>query len=84
MVSRKKTPKIDYEYQALGLEMQEFFPRFVKNTKGEDVDQWKRIWTLFWKVGYTERKIRYAFKECVTRGKPSVSYLEAIIRKCKL
>ncbi len=74
IVSQKKAPKIEHEFQELGLEMQGFFEK----------KEWPRIWTLFYKKGYTERKIRYALKECQKRGKCSVSYLEAIVRNCKL
>lgn len=47
-----KKSKIDFSYQELGLEMQEFFP--LKDRP--------RIWGSFYK--YDERKIRDAFYLC--------------------
>lgn len=73
VLSQEKKPKIDYEFQALGLEMQEFFLE----------KEWPRIWMLFCNKGVTEQKVRHAFKECVRRDKKSVSYLVAIIKNLK-
>lgn len=73
IVSKKESPKIDHEFQELGVEMMDFFKK----------EEHKRMWTLFYKKDYTIQKIRYAFKECKTRNKCSVGYMEAIIKNCK-
>lgn len=46
------TKKVDYPYQALGLEMQSFYPPSNR----------PRLWALFYK--YQEAKIRDAFITC--------------------
>lgn len=61
--------KIEYEYQALGLEMQEFFP--IKDRP--------RLWMTFFTANFTERLIRDAFKECQIRNIKNINYLITII-----
>lgn len=60
--------KIEHSYQSLGLELEEYFGKS------------SRIWAMFTKVGYTEHLMRFAMKECVTRGVKNLNYFEAIIR----
>ena len=61
----KKTKKrIDFSYQALGIELQKYFKT---NT-----------WWMFHK--YPENKIRDAFKVCKERGVNSIGYLIGIIK----
>ena len=67
IVNKKKVPKVEYEYQALGVECEEYF--------GKD----ERIWMQFSRKGVTENLIRYALKECKTRNKPFVPYFLKII-----
>lgn len=60
--------KIEYSYQSLGLELEEYFGKS------------SRIWAMFTKVGYTEHLMRFSLKECMTRGVKNLNYFEAIIR----
>lgn len=59
--------KIDYEFQALGLELQPFYG--------------KAIWSLFYKKGFTEEKIRKAHDIAKSRGVIKLNYLIGIIKK---
>lgn len=61
-------PKVDYEYQAICLEMEEQFGRS------------KLLWTLPHRVGYTNQLMRYALKECKTRKVDNLHYFIAIIK----
>lgn len=65
----KPLKKIDYEFQQLGLELQEWFPK----------KDWPRIWTMFYKKGFNERLIRDAFLECKKRKVKGIGYLIAIV-----
>lgn len=65
----KPLKKIDYEFQQLGLEMQEWFPK----------KDWKRMWTIFYRKGFTESLIRDAFLECKKRKVKGIGYLIAIV-----
>lgn len=65
----KPLKKVDYEYQALGLEMQEWFPK----------KDWKVVWAIFHRKGFTERLIRDAFLECKKRNVKGIGYLITII-----
>ena len=62
-----KGGKIDYEFQALGVELQPIYGKVV--------------WTLFYKKGMTEAKIRDAAKIAKSRGKESFGYLVGILKK---
>jgi hypothetical protein len=71
-----KKSKIDFSYQELGLEMQEFFP--LKDRP--------RIWGSFYK--YDERKIRDAFITCQKQFRATndnkfknINYLIGIVKK---
>ena len=64
-----KVGKIDYEFQALGVELQPIYG--------------KVIWTLFHKKGMTEAKIRDAAKIAKSRGKENFPYLIGILKKLK-
>ena len=64
-----KGGKIDYEFQALGVELQPIYG--------------KVIWTLFHKKGMTEAKIRDAAHIAKNRGKETFPYLVGIIKKLK-
>lgn len=66
-LEEKPKHKIEYSYQELGIELEEYFKS-------------KRVWGMFHKVGYTEPLMRYAFKECKTRNINNVNYFEAIIK----
>jgi len=59
--------KIEYSYQDLGIQLEEYFNN-------------KRVWTMFHKVGYTEHLMRYAWKECARRNIKAINYFETIIR----
>ena len=65
----KQFKKIDYEYQSIALEMQEWFPK----------KDWKVIWTIFYRKGFTESLIRDAFIECKKRKVKGIGYLIAIV-----
>ena len=69
--NRKEVPvkKIDHEFQSLGLELQEWFPK----------KDWKVIWTIFYRKGFTESLIRDAFLECKKRKVKGIGYLIAIV-----
>lgn len=62
--------RIDYSFQDLGLELQDWFP--VKDKS--------RVWSIFYKVGYTEELIRYSFKECKKRNIKNINYMITIIK----
>lgn len=66
----KETPKIDYEYQELGVRMQEFFGNSCA----------KQIWPLFWKVEYPLWKIDTAFKICEKKGIKDFKYLRGVLK----
>jgi hypothetical protein len=64
-------PKIEYGFQELGVEMQEYFkPKYPSE-----------VWALFYK--YPEGLIRDSFKRCKKRGNTNVRYLVGIIKRCK-
>lgn len=67
--SQKTGPKIDFEFQELCLELQPIYG--------------KRIWTLPYKVGYTEKKIRKAHEIAMKKGILKINYLIGIINKLK-
>lgn len=60
--------RIEHSYQELGIEIENWFGKS------------SRIWAMFHKVGYTEHLMRYALKECTTRGVKNLNYFEKIIR----
>ena len=68
--------KVEFSYQALGLDMQEFFP--IKDRP--------RIWGSFYK--YDERKLRDAFITCQKQFKAThddkfrnINYLIGIVKR---
>lgn len=61
------TPKIEYEFQAVCLECEDFFG---KNPL---------IWMQPHRKGVTENMMRYALKECITRDKKIVGYFVKIL-----
>lgn len=63
----KDLPKVDYEYQAICLELEEYFGKK------------KLIWSLPYRKGFTNHMMRYALKECQSRGKPFLGYFIKII-----
>ena len=67
LVSQDKTPVIEYEYQAICLDCEEYLGKS------------KRIWAIAHKSGVTNHLMRYALKECITRKKPFVNYFLTII-----
>lgn len=64
---KEKTPVVEYEYQDICLQMEEFFGKK------------KLIWALPHRIGYTNHLMRYALKECITRKKNNLNYFIAII-----
>jgi len=65
----KKNPrKIDFSYQALGLEMRNYF-------SGER-EKW--IWSLFYKK-WSEEQIRDAFEICKKKNRKDLKYLIGIL-----
>lgn len=68
---KKSDKKIDYSFQELGLEMQDYFG---KNKKG-------LIWSLFYK--FREDRIRDAFIFCQKKGIKDISYLVGILKNAK-
>lgn len=62
-----KTQRIDFEFQALGVELEPFYG--------------KAIWPLFYKKGFTEVKIREAHEIAKKRGITKLPYLIGIIKK---
>ncbi len=60
-------PKVDYEFQSLGIELQPFYGR--------------KIWSLFHKAGMTENKIREAHDIAVKRKKVSYGYLIGVLKR---
>lgn len=62
-------PKVEYEFQAVCLDLEKFYG--------------KQVWTLPYKVGFTERKIVKAHEICVRRGKISLGYLIGVIKRLK-
>lgn len=67
LISGKKVPKVEYEFQDICLQYQEYFGN---NTT---------IWTLPYKKGCTESLMRYALKESKQRDKPFLNYAIKII-----
>ena len=65
--SQEKTPKVEYEYQDLCLQLEEYFGKK------------KLIWALPHRVGYTNQLMRYSLKECQTRNIKNLNYFIAII-----
>jgi len=61
-------PKVEYEYQDICLQMEEYFGKK------------KLIWALPHRVGYTNQLMRYALKECTTRKVNNLNYFIAIIK----
>ena len=59
--------KVAYEFQALGLELQPIYG--------------KAIWSLFYKQGFTESKIRRAAEIAKKRNIQTIGYLIGIIKK---
>lgn len=65
----QKGPKIDFEFQALCIELQQYYG--------------KGVWALPHKVGFTERRIQKAHEICQRRGILNFRYLIGVIRKLK-
>ena len=63
----KELPKVEHEYQAICLELEEYFGKK------------KLIWSLPHRKGFTNPLMRYALKECKTRNKPFLNYFITII-----
>ena len=63
--------KIDFEFQALGLELQEMFPDTKKGA----------IWGLFYNPKFTEAKIRDSMKAYRQQGVRSFRYFMGILHK---
>lgn len=63
----RKNDKIQFEFQELGKELQPIYG--------------KGIWALFYKVGFTEFKIRKAHEIARKKGINTVGYLIGIIKK---
>ena len=61
--------RIDYEYQAVGVEMQDYYPEKQRG--------W--MWSLFWK--YPVDAVRRAHTQAVKRGVHNVAYVNAILKK---
>lgn len=68
LLTTKAVRKIDYSYQELGCELEEYFGKST------------RIWAMFHKVGYTEHIIRFAFKETKKKEIKNLNYMIAIIK----
>ncbi len=64
-VERNKDKRINYSYQALGVEMEKFFGN-------------KKCWPLFYR--YKEEDLRLAFQECKKYNKPYIPYLIKVIK----
>lgn len=62
-----KKSKVQYEFQELGLELEPIYG--------------KVIWSLFYKKGFTEFKIRKAHEIAQRRNITKVAYLIGIIKK---
>lgn len=67
IVSGKKVPKVEYEYQSIILECEEYFGKH------------KVLWTLPYKVKCTESIIRDSLKIC-KQNKKDLKYFLGIIR----
>lgn len=61
--------KVQHEFQAIGLEMQEFFPK----------NEWKTIWTLFYK--YPVKDVEKAFHVCKKKNIRAIRYLIGVAKK---
>lgn len=64
-VERNKDKRVEYSFQALGIEMEKFFGN-------------KKVWPLFYK--FKEEDMRLAFEECKKYNKPYVPYLIKVIK----
>jgi hypothetical protein len=67
----KVAKKIDYDYQELGVRMQEYFGN----------KEASRIWSMFWKVQFPVLKVEDAFKICQQKGIKNINYLFGILKK---
>lgn len=65
--------KIDFEFQLLGIELQEIFPLEKKGT----------IWSLFYNPKFNERKIRDSMKAYLNQDIRSFRYFMGILHKSK-
>lgn len=63
----KITPKVKYEFQALGIELEPFYG--------------KKVWALFYRSNLTEEKIRKAHDIALKRGIIKYPYLIGILNK---
>ncbi len=63
--------KVDFEFQALGLELQEMFPATKKGA----------IWGLFYNPKFTEAKIRDSMKAYRQQGVRDFRYFLGILHK---
>lgn len=68
-IKKASKRKIDYSFQELGIEMQDYFTSAKKSL----------IWSLFYK--FREDKIRDAFKVCKEKGIQNIAYLMGILKK---
>lgn len=64
---KKQGPKVDYEFQALGLELEPIYGKLV--------------WTLFHKKNVTEDVVRRAHEIAKKRNIQKYAYLLGIIKK---
>lgn len=62
-------PKVDFEFQAIGLELQPYYG--------------KKIWSLFYKPGMTEDKVRRAHEIAKKRGVMKYGYLIGVLKNLK-
>lgn len=70
-LSKEKTPKIEFEFQDLGLSMQSYFP----------VNERSFLWSLFYK--FPLAKLREAFKVCQAKDIKSTRYLVGVVKNLK-
>lgn len=67
--NQNKGPKIEFEFQELCLEMEKIYGKLV--------------WTLPYKRGFTEKRIRKAHEICKNKGKEGFPYLMGVLNKLK-
>lgn len=61
--------RVQHEFQAIGLEMQEFFPK----------KEWRILWSLFWK--HNPKDIEKAFEVCKKNGVCTSRYLIGVLKR---
>ena len=68
---QKIKSKHAFEFQEVCSEMEEYFGKKHKNI----------IWTLPYRIGFTENKLRNALEVCKRKRKNSVLYLIGIVKR---